>query len=288
MIDIERFIQIRKQLKISQNDLAAGICTQTTLSNFESGKKIPSFKILNRLCRKLGITTGDIMLRSIDTKVEKNLHQAEEAFLRFDYLTMLDLLSELNVEQINNPFSLIHFYYLSGIYALENNRDYSTATNYFASIIDNNLLTETNLYYLLALNGLGQTHIKLHEFTKAKKCYDQIIEVISDVKITDNLTATQVLLILHQSGEFYNSRHDYTRSNRILRYGYQLGSKYHQVHYMSRILYYLGKNALVKNSKKQARQYLHDARAFARFNHDQYVATKAKQLLDELEIQQSI
>lgn len=38
MIDLEKFIAIRKKKKISQAELAKGICTQATLSNFESGK----------------------------------------------------------------------------------------------------------------------------------------------------------------------------------------------------------------------------------------------------------
>ncbi|ARD07153.1 hypothetical protein B1745_05975 [Lactobacillus amylolyticus] len=44
MIDLEKFIAIRKKKKISQAELAKGICTQATLSNFESGKKFPLLK----------------------------------------------------------------------------------------------------------------------------------------------------------------------------------------------------------------------------------------------------
>lgn len=61
MININKFISIRKKLGLSQTELCNGICTQSTLSKFENNGRIPSLKILNSLCDRLNINVADIM-----------------------------------------------------------------------------------------------------------------------------------------------------------------------------------------------------------------------------------
>ena len=69
MINIEKFIKIRKSLKLSQNELCNGICTQSTLSKFENNGQIPSFKILKQLCERMNISLSDIMLTSTESEI---------------------------------------------------------------------------------------------------------------------------------------------------------------------------------------------------------------------------
>ena len=73
MINIEKFVQIRKDQKLSQTDLCHGICTQSTLSKFENNGQVPSFKILKQLCDRLNIEVGDIMTSSDEKKVARLL-----------------------------------------------------------------------------------------------------------------------------------------------------------------------------------------------------------------------
>ena len=55
MINIEKFVQARKKLRLSQTELCHGICTQSTLSKFENNGQVPSFKILKQLCERMDI-----------------------------------------------------------------------------------------------------------------------------------------------------------------------------------------------------------------------------------------
>lgn len=71
MINIDKFIKIRKSKKISQNELSHGICTQSTLSKFENNGQVPSFKILKQLCDRMGIEVGDIIRQSSDNPATK-------------------------------------------------------------------------------------------------------------------------------------------------------------------------------------------------------------------------
>lgn len=55
-MNIEKFVLTRKKMGFSQQELAAGICTQATLSRLENNGQIPTMKILIQLCRRLQLT----------------------------------------------------------------------------------------------------------------------------------------------------------------------------------------------------------------------------------------
>ena len=58
-MDIKRFVYQRKRLGYSQVALSK-ICTQSTLSKFESNGQVPSLTILAQLCDRLGLTIDDL------------------------------------------------------------------------------------------------------------------------------------------------------------------------------------------------------------------------------------
>lgn len=59
-INTKRFINVRKDLNLSQIKLCKGICTQGTLSKLEHYGKAPSIQMLLRLCKRLGLTLDEI------------------------------------------------------------------------------------------------------------------------------------------------------------------------------------------------------------------------------------
>ena len=59
-MNIERFIEARKALVLSQMELAEGICTQATLSRFENNGQVPNLKILIKLCNRLNLPLGEL------------------------------------------------------------------------------------------------------------------------------------------------------------------------------------------------------------------------------------
>ena len=74
--DIDKFINTRKQLKISQVALSAGICTQATLSKFEHQQQTPSLEITSALCSRLNLTLDDIFI------IENSNKRQEEYLLQ--------------------------------------------------------------------------------------------------------------------------------------------------------------------------------------------------------------
>lgn len=113
MINIQKFVQVRKKLKLSQTELCQGICTQSTLSKFENNGQVPSFKILKQLCERLDIDISDIMDSSEHKYIAHLLFEADFAFINFDYSKILNLLSQINPKiDLKRQEDKIHYHYL--------------------------------------------------------------------------------------------------------------------------------------------------------------------------------
>ena len=81
IIDIKKFIQIRKAQKLSQTDLCHGICTQSTLSKFENnGQMLPSeFSISYAIVCTLKLAT---LLTVVMSTNHELLFDADFAFIK--------------------------------------------------------------------------------------------------------------------------------------------------------------------------------------------------------------
>lgn len=126
MINIQKFIQIRKSQKISQNELCKDICTQSTLSKFENNGQVPSFKILQNLCDRMSIEVGDIMTTSQDNKATQKMFEAEFAFTTYNYTKIYKLLEEIDLNDLKHKTDQLHYNYLRGMFAFESDRNSMT------------------------------------------------------------------------------------------------------------------------------------------------------------------
>lgn len=283
MINIQKFIHLRKTQKMSQTELCQGICTQSTLSKFENNAQVPSFKILTQLCQRLNIEVGDIIINSKSQKIAKLLFEADFSFINFDYVKIDSLLTQIDEEELTNQENKIHYYYIRGQYALKSDRNEMSALFYFNNILTTPSLPSNDIYRLLALNGCSQIYAKQNETEKAEHYYSQVLTNIMDVEISNVLTTLHALAILCDAGEFYGQRKMYRQSNSLLRYAYKIGTDKHAIFYMARILLQQSLNDIEQGRKKEIIiQHLNDACAFARINRNHITLTKARKILKKL------
>lgn len=237
MINIKKFVQIRKELKLSQTKLCSGICTQSTLSKFENNGQVPSFKILKQLCERMTIDISDIMNNSYHKQIAHMLFEADFAFINFNYSKILNLLSQINEKtDLKLQKDKVHYRFLRGQYALKSDRNEMSALFYFNDILTTEDLPKNDIYRLLALNGCSQIYAKQGETEKAEHYYSQVLDNIMNVEIDNLLTTMHALSILCDAGEFYGKRKMYRESNALLRYAYKIGTEKHAIFYMARIL----------------------------------------------------
>lgn len=113
----------RKQRKLSQYELADGICSQSMISSIEKGNYVPNSILLAQICNKLGISLNNAMLsdyfqlgpfQKVSKKIERlcNEHKYDELI---DFMDNSNILNNL---YSNEDFQKYYYYYGCGIYQL--------------------------------------------------------------------------------------------------------------------------------------------------------------------------
>lgn len=91
--------ELRKQKRLSQEDLAEGICSTVSISRIENGNQIPSQPVLEALLEKLG--TGLYQICNVYYRSEKQQDFEERA------QTVIDLADEENVDRAWDELKLL-------------------------------------------------------------------------------------------------------------------------------------------------------------------------------------
>lgn len=285
MINIPKFVQIRKAHKLSQTELCSGICTQSTLSKFENNGLVPSFKILQQLCARLQITLADIMISSENSQMHQQLCAANFAFINYNYTKIERILKKINPDDIKKKRDLQHYNYLQGQLALEYDHNNMSALYYFNNILTAPNMKQDDIYRLLALKGSSEVYASQNEMDKAAHYYDQILAHVMELKVEDDLTALQLLSILVSAGNFYSKQGHYQQSNRLFNRAYKINAENHTAFYLAQVLLGLAGNDLAeKHSLKTVKQHLYDACAFARLNNNHVLLEKARKQLKSLKL----
>lgn len=283
MLNIDKFVQIRKFLKLSQTELCSGICTQSTLSKFENNGLVPSFKILNQLCERMNISLSDLMGPSEEAGVTEQLIEADFSLVSYDYEKLARLMAKVKQSSLKKSDDKFHYQYLKGQVALYDKNEPMSALYYFNGILTAADLKANSIYRLLALNGCSEVYFSQKEFDKAKHYYDQIKNEILKFKVNSNEEAIQVLSILCTAGEFYGEQGDYKHSNKLLNAAYNLCATRHLVFFLARTCLRLGENIVAQNGDIQkAKDNFYDAIAFGRLNDNQQVIERAQSALESL------
>ena len=115
-MNIERFIEARKALNLSQMELAEGICTQATLSRFENNGQVPNLKILIKLCNRLNLPLGELFPKVgvKYTEATEKMNKAEFFLITSEYDQASDLLQSIAVSEIEENNLALRFHYLNG------------------------------------------------------------------------------------------------------------------------------------------------------------------------------
>lgn len=277
MINIEKFVKIRKKLGLSQTELCDGICTQSTLSKFENNGRIPAMKILNSLCARMDISLADIMVTSQNNDIATKLFDADFATIQFDFPKVARIISKISTDDLLRQKDIYHYYYLRGLASLELDHDETDALFYFNSILSSQNLKPTSVYKILALKGCSQVYEMQGDADKAAHYYDEILNNLADIEISDNDETLQILSVLCQAGEFYGKQKNYVQSDKLLKQGYSMCAEKHVIYFVARILFQLAQNNRAQGlDEEQTLTYIHDAAAFARLNNNRVLLNKIK------------
>lgn len=269
-MDIQAFIDKRKELGLSQKELSNGICTQATLSKFENNGKIPSLKILIQLCNRLGLSLDSIIGVS-DTKsqkVIKEMNQAEFNLIIQEYEDSWKIIKSINTDDLENDRdALMQYYYLKGYLNVLDNGDLFDAVFDFNRILSELDTHGETIFTFLSFVGMGMVYAKQGDDQKSEYYFSKVFNDIYTMSIDDVTKIWRYINIIFYCALYYSERNELETANALLKYGVKICSQNHVTYYIARIYAQLAMNeSRVNGNNKKVRNLMNKALVFSEFN----------------------
>ncbi|GAA3607561.1 helix-turn-helix domain-containing protein [Secundilactobacillus similis] len=287
-MNIEKFVTRRKELHISQVKICQGICTQSTLSKFESGGHVPSLLILTKLCSRIGLTIDD--LNEDDSasanQLQVQLDQLEQELIMEDYQKVLTGLKAIDVKQLDSILLKMQFYYLRGLLgALINQKPEEILYDYSQILNDLDERHET-IFTQLVYVGSGVMYSRMQQAERASFYFKKIHTFINNVLKDEELYFSRVgdnylrlLTMIFYTANYYATIGKLKQSNQLIDRGVQICSKKHVTYFMPRLKLLAAKNAISqKHDAEEIERLLSEVLAFARINENQVIEVKTAAL----------
>lgn len=268
-MNVERFIEARRQKGLSQSELALGICTQATLSRFETHSQVPNLKILIKLCEKLELPLSELFPRVgvRYTDLIETLNDIEFLLITSEYQKAKELLETVDISKIEDKEIILRYRYLTGFIMIFQKAEITEILFNFDQILLDNSKEDKEIYHLLAYTGIGMVFSREKDNEKAEFYFNKVLEKIYYYPIRKVEDTWRVLNILYQCGEFYASIHELEASNVLLTYAIEICSDNHVTYYLARAAAKLAENAIVEGKETdEILELIYDARAYAKIN----------------------
>ncbi|KRK90776.1 hypothetical protein FC88_GL001722 [Companilactobacillus futsaii JCM 17355] len=285
-MDINIFIERRKELKMSQVKLCQGICTQSTLSKFENNGRVPSLAILNKLCERLGLSVDDLYKNSSasTTHMRTVLSRIESDLMMGSYDKVSEALKDLKIDDVNNNELKMQFYYQKGLFITLTNGKFEELFYNFSQILDNLDEKHQTIYSYLSYVGLGIFYSRINKMEQAEFYFEKVLEYINLHKDQTYQKSSlnvylRILTIVFYTADFLIVKNDFETSLELVQRGIRLCSEQHITYYLPRLKLLEAKIAIGRNqSPTDVKDLLTDAMAFAKINHNEVVELRINAL----------
>lgn len=269
-MDIQAFIDKRKELGFSQKELSNGICTQATLSKFENNGKIPSLKILIKLCNRLGLSLDSIIgvNDSSSKKVAKEMSQAEFNLIIQEYDDAWAIINKIDPDILNNDKNLLmQYYYLRGYLNVLDDGDLFDAVFDFNRILSELDTRGETIFTFLSFVGMGMVYAKQGDDSKSEYYFSKVFNNIYTMSIDDVSKIWRYINIIFYSAIYYSEKQDLETANALLNYGVKVCAENHVTYYIARIYAQLAMNEnRVNGNNGKVQDYIDKALVFSEFN----------------------
>ncbi|EOI00267.1 hypothetical protein UAW_00133 [Enterococcus haemoperoxidus ATCC BAA-382] len=256
---------VRKQKKLSQVTLAAGICTQGTVSNIENKNVCDSLEILDAICKRLNLSLESVLDDNDEKKLTSLLNQVEELCNTFEHKKAHSLLKEtsINVADFQNKELEVRWFYFMGITNLLGYNNTTDSLFYFYRADE--LGDSNSIYAILSVNSLGIVYEMADELDKAQVYYEKSIDMLKKMTIKMPIEATKVFF---NTAKFYSLIKDYAAAFDLSSQGIALNKTYQSLYMLDLLAYEAAFNEFMKSPNLKAPDF-NSAKVFAAFNDNQ-------------------
>lgn len=279
-MNIQSFVNRRKELGLSQKELSNGVCTQATLSKFENNGKIPSLKILIKLCNRLDLSLDDVMGVNDSTakKIVDSMNNVEFNLITSNYKESWDIINQIDQNLLKDDNdALMQYYYLKGFLNVLDNGDLFDAVFDFNQILTSLDSDGKTIFTFLAYTGMGMVYAQQKDSAKSEYYFSKVFNDIYGMSIDNINQIWRYISIIFYCAIYYSNQKDYETANTLLNYGVKICSDNHVTYYIARLYAQLAINdCAVNGSSEHTAELLTKARVFSEFNnnHNELVTIK--------------
>lgn len=269
---------VRKQKKLSQVTLAAGICTQGTVSNIENKNVCDSLEILDAICKRLNLSLESV-LDDNDEKLTSLLNRVEELCNTFKHKEAHSLLksTSINVADFQNKELEVRWLYFMGITNLLGYNNTTDSLFYFYRADE--LGDSNSVYAILSVNSLGIVYEMANELDKARVYYEKSIDMLKKMTIKIPIEATKVFF---NTAKFYSLIKNYETAYDLAIEGMALNQTYQSLYMLDLLAYEAAFNDFMRSPELKNPDF-NSAKVFATFNNNEslldVIASDEKSLL---------
>ena len=287
-MDIQKFVQRRKQKGISQVKLCDGICTQSTLSKLENKGQVPSVRILNQLCQRLDMTISDLSESERPAKQVRLtvLDRVEQQLMAEQFPAAIKLLVTVNVDDLISKKMRMQYYYLKGMFdTLTSNLTATTMFN-FTHILDKLVEEHQTVFSQLAYLGCGILYARRDHLGNAEFFFTKVINYLDRARAKAKSTITladiqygRIIMMRYYVAEYQALRKRLADSDASLGEVKKLCAARYLTLFMPRVKLLEANNAISSGEpSEKISQLLSEALVFARFNKNSVVELQAAAL----------
>ncbi|WP_071131415.1 helix-turn-helix domain-containing protein [Enterococcus timonensis] len=255
----------RKKRKMSQTELAEGICKQATISNIERKNFCKDIEILSKVCRRLDLTLAEVVQSSPEDWLDDRLDEVERLAALSKHDEGLEILEKMSIEGIHDKKIINRYYYNFGNCLLLGKHDFDSALFHFNQVLA--VTADEDVYGILANTGIAVTYELKKQYNFAEIYYQKAID---GIEITMRPQPLLLNRVLFNAAKFYSLIEKYAFAVELCDRGIAINKQYASTKLLDFLLYEKAFN-LQKLDDNRAIEFYEDAKKIAAFNNNRHV-----------------
>lgn len=267
---------------LTQAELAAGICTQASISNLEKNQRIPPLMTLLAIGNRLNLNFDELSDYAIEQENPTSdvFNRVRTLRKQFKLKEAYDLIiEELPLDKLKTYHKKKQYYYYLGITGLLGYNKISEAHYNFNLALSSESEPNLDFYDILTINGIGLAYYFESEEEKARTYFEkslvQLDQFMSQMVSLDE--SIEITKLYYATAKFYSEIKEYSKAVDLCSLGIQVQLDQH-VNYELEMLYYEKAFNLAKlNEKSEAEECYYYAAALAKMINNTMVVETIKE-----------
>lgn len=281
--------EARKAKRMTQKELATGICTQATVSNLENNNSVPAVRTLLAIGERLKIDFSDL---SEYLPVSENGHRelfykVKEFFQQMKYKEAKELLlKKIKLKDLRESTEIKEYHYYMGMASLMSDENFSDAHYHFNLSMQASTNKNVDILDSLTTNGIAVAYFTAGELDKSKYYFEKSLAQLeeirkSDVQFSDVAESIQ---IYYNAAKYYSAVRSYAKAIELCSIGIKLKKAEGSIHGLEFLLYEKGINLCKQGKLEDASYTFYLAVALCELNGDKDLIKTIKKDSDEYKL----